>query len=86
MPEVRSQTLHRAGPLFLLWLLFFCIAGGIGYASLNRYDPRVQGPDQEVYHDMVVSGMRPESLVGHRMLEPWLARPIYHAARGHIGT
>jgi hypothetical protein len=86
MPETPPLPSHRKGAYFLLWLLFVCIAGGLGYPSLNRYDPRVQGPDQEGFHDMVVSGMRPERAVGHRMLVPWLARPIYLAAKGHVGT
>ncbi len=72
-----------------LWPMFFIICFGLGYASLNRYDPpHASGlSDSAQYFRLVVDG--PDAAEGHwryRVLVPYLAKPIYHAAAGHLGT
>ncbi len=48
------------GQRALLWLLFFLISLGLGYSTLNRYDPRKSGGtfDVGVYYD-IVTGRAP---------------------------
>lgn len=75
-----------AGRLLLLGCLFFLISFGLGYPTLNRYDPRETGDAAHYYH--VVEG-KPGLAVGHwrfRVLVPWLARPAYELGRGRVGT
>lgn len=81
----RLSGLRIAG----LFLLFFLIACGLGYPTLNRYDP-VHTPglsDVQTYEalvtghsDLVLDHMR------FRVLVPWLARPVYLLARGRSGS
>ena len=72
-----------------LFLLFFLIAGGLGYPALNRYDPRSTPglTDVQAYAALVTG--KPDLVVDHmrfRVLVPWLARPVYHLARGRSGS
>ncbi len=72
-----------------LWPMFFIICFGLGYAGLNRFDPpHASGlSDSAQYFRLVVDG--PDAAEGHwryRVLVPYLAKPIYHAAVGHLGT
>jgi len=76
--------------LALLGLLFFCICMGLGYPSLNRVDWRTAPglTDVSMYAGMV-AGQPPSDALDHmrfRVLVPSLARPIYRAAKGHVGT
>ncbi len=75
----------------LLTILFFVICCGLGYPSLNRVDWR-QAPggltDVVTYADMV-SSPTAHDLHNHmrfRILVPYLARPVYQLAKGHVGT
>lgn len=85
----------------LLWLLFFLICLGLGYPPLNRYDPgKIDGTsDVAEYHDIVVGRQPPraseasgalarlaESENYYRVLVPYVAKPFYWLARGHLGT
>ncbi len=74
----------------LLWLLFFLISMGLGYATLNRYDPRnIPGLyDAKAYCAMVAhEPLQPDQAdLGHRILVPYLARPVYELAKDRIGT
>ena len=86
----RTTTVPRRR-LVLLFLLFFCICCGLGYPSLNRVDWRkAPGGLEDVvqYANMVVAAPNPDtsSHVQFRVLVPYLARPIYRVAKGHIGT
>ena len=72
-----------------LFCLFFLIAFGLGYSSLNRYDPRaVPGlVDVKTYAAMVTGAPVP----GHehmrfRVLVPWVARVFYQVANGRVHT
>ncbi len=73
----------------VLWAMFFLIAFGLGYATLNRYSPAETGGvrDSHEYFRLVTDG--PAAAAGHwryRILVPYLAKPLYLAARGHVGS
>jgi len=103
--ENRARNSHDA-PLKmrqagLLWMLFFLICMGLGYAPLNRYDPgQASGTsDADQYRDIVSGRKSHRPLVGtaalgrlgqqenyYRILVPYVAKPFYWLARGHLGT
>lgn len=73
----------------VVWLMFFLICFGLGYPTLNRYDPaKIPGlSDSRQYFQLVVAG--PDKAEGHwryRILVPYLARPLYFATRGDLGS
>ena len=99
LPIVQTQTLI-AGPSFAparltvlrfagLFLLFFLIACGLGYPTLNRYDPRsTPGLSDVQTYAALVTGQADQG-TGHmrfRVFVPWLARPVYHLASGRSGS
>src|ERR1700722_9879641 len=72
-----------------LWPIFFMICFGLGYPILSRFDPtQASGlSDAAQYFRLVVDG--PQAAEGHfryRVLVPYLAKPFYHAAVGHLRT
>lgn len=73
----------------LLWIILFLICFGLGYPTLNRYDPRETGglSDTQDYYVLVThpADIAP-SYIRFRVLVPLLARPLYLLAEGHIGT
>jgi len=79
-------------PLPRAALLFFLFAGvcfGLGYPTLNRYDPRLSGgnSDARYYYDMA-AGQAPAT-TGHwryRVLVPLVARPFCRLAAGRFHT
>jgi hypothetical protein len=83
---VRHTFLHRV----VLWSLFFLICMGLGYPTLNRYDPRsIPGLyDSNAYYALVTGAPLPDGRdLAHRVLVPYLAKPIYWwLASGHLGT
>ncbi len=88
-PAVNTgSTVRTANPL-VLWLMFFLISFGLGYATLNRYNPSATHgvQDSRQYFRLVTDG--PASAEGHwryRILVPYLAKPVYALARGHVGS
>jgi hypothetical protein len=77
--------------LALLYLLFFVICCGLGYPSLNRVDWRAgEGGLNDVRGYVAMVEAPPvEQETTHtafRVLLPYMARPIYRLAKGHIGT
>ena len=59
-----------------LWLLFFLICFGLGYPTLNRYDPRLTGPDQVTYYRMVTGQASPDEFIarwGMSRSRSWVA-------------
>lgn len=77
-----------------LFCLFFLISFGLGYPTLNRYDPR-QTPglsDVQTYAALVTNSPLPESDLSNprtnhlrfRVLVPSIARPFYHLAQGRL--
>ena len=75
--------------LTLLLCLFFLISGGLGYPTLNRYDPRkVPGLSDVNAYSALVTGQTDVD-VGHiryRVLVPWIAKPFYRLALGRSAT
>jgi hypothetical protein len=83
----------RAAALFFL---FFLIALGLGYPTLNRYDPR-QTPgltDVQSYAALVTGSPMPDAAASEpraahlrfRVLVPSIAAPIYHLTQGRLRT
>jgi hypothetical protein len=71
----------------LVWGVLFLICVGLGYPTLNRYDPRKVLRDADGYSLLVTDGS--DSVQGYlrfRMLEPYLVRPLYSLAKGHVGS
>src|SRR2546428_4465600 len=91
MLRVSDNTGTKVGPgkTVLLWFLFFLICFGLGYPTLNRYDPR-SAPgtgDSGVYYRLVTE--KPQESMGfrgYRLLVPSVAKPFYHLAAGRVGT
>jgi hypothetical protein len=65
------------------------IAWGLGYPTLNRYDPsQTPGLSDVRTYSALVTGT-PTLETGHmrfRVLIPWIARPFYHLANGRLGS
>jgi hypothetical protein len=89
------------GRAVLLWFVFFLICLGLGYAPLNRFDPRqVEGTsDVAAYGNIVVGNSpQPSAHAGaawaglarfehyYRLLVPYVAKPFYWLARGRVGS
>ena len=72
-----------------LWLVYFLISLGLGYPTLNRYDPRETGglSDTQSYYELAVHGSAEvDPQLRSRVLVPMLVRPIAAMAEGHVGT
>ena len=67
-----------------LWALFAVLCFGLGYPTLNRYDPgKVPGTsDAAGFAGQVRAPIRVE----YRAFVPWVARPFYLLANGHSGS
>lgn len=77
--------------VLLLPALFFLICFGLGYPTLNRYNPaQVDGTSDSARHYQIVTGGPQEfGLAEHvrgRLLVPYLARPFYYTARNRAGS
>jgi len=73
----------------LLFCIFFLIACGLGYPVLNRFDPRQTPGLSDVKNYAALVTGTPIQDPGHvrfRVLVPWLAKPFYQLAQGHVGT
>ena len=69
------------------WTLFFLIAAGLGYATLNRYDPRIAVPDAAIYARIATNGPGAvQTALRFRILVPYLARTVSVVARNHTGS
>lgn len=87
LPDNRAKI--ATGRLALLFCVFFLIACGMGYPILNRFDPRATPglTDVKIYAAMVTGTAAADA--GHvrfRVLVPYLARPFYRIAQGHVAT
>jgi hypothetical protein len=85
----KSINYSKLGHATLLLSLFFLISFGLGYPTLNRYNPQVmEGVSDSVhYFNIVKSG--PQESSGnrrYRVLVPYLAKPFYYLAKGKTGT
>src|SRR2546429_236540 len=65
------------------WLLFFLICTGLGYAGVERYQPRnTPGlTDTALYHRLVVGDEVQGRELRFRVLVPYVARPFYLLGR-----
>lgn len=73
------------GQKVILWSLFFLICMGLGYPTINRYDPSsVPGLSDSLGYSSLVTGGNLAGDEAHRILVPYLARPIYWLANGHL--
>jgi len=71
----------------LLWAIFVLICFGLGYPTLNRYDPRQLLPDAAKYANLAQDGPASvDSPFRFRVLLPYLARFVASIAKGHTGT
>jgi len=73
----------------LLWFAFFLICWGLGYPTLNRYDPRsAAGTSDSVdYYRLVTE--RPQASLGfrgYRVLVPYTAKPFYLLLASRSGS
>jgi hypothetical protein len=60
---------------------------GLGYPTLNRYDPQtVPGLYDSVGYASLVTGANLAGDEAHRVLVPYLAKPIYWLAKDHLHT
>ena len=74
-------------PKLLVWTTFVLICFGLGYPTLNRYDPRQLLPDAAAYAKLAHDG--PGAVASpfrFRVLIPYLARGVDLLAQGHTGT
>jgi len=74
-------------PKFVIWTTLALICFGLGYPTLNRYDPRQLLPDAATYAKLAQAG--PGNLPSpfrFRIPVPYLAHSIAVLAERHIGT
>jgi hypothetical protein len=81
-----NESLSALATATTLWSFFFAVCIGLGYPTLNRYDPGVRSPDASEYSKMVRSDKGVATHFRHRVLIPYLARPIFRAATGRVGS
>jgi len=81
-----NKSLSALATATLLWTFFYAVCIGLGYPTLHRYDPGVPNADATEYSKMVRNegGVAPH--FRHRVLVPYLARPIFRAATGRVGS
>lgn len=71
----------------LVWAIFVLICFGLGYPTLNRYDPRQLLPDAAKYAKLAQDGPGSvDSPFRFRVLVPYLAHAVESVAKGHTGT
>jgi hypothetical protein len=81
----RLAPVRRKTAVVAHWLLFFWLCFGLGYPTLNRFDPRALDSDAIEYFKLVVG--KPSDagdLLRYRVLVPWVAKPIFWVSQGHI--
>ncbi len=83
---MRDRLLSKLVTGTMLWSFFFLVCAGLGYPTLNRYDPGKANPDAAEYLKMVRSEGDVAIHFRHRVLVPYLARPIFRAAVGRVGS
>jgi hypothetical protein len=81
-----NKPLSALATATMLWSFFFAVCIGLGYPTLNRYDPGLRNPDASEYSKMVRGEEGVATHFRHRVLIPGLARPIFRAATGRVGS
>ena len=86
-PQLRSLGIRN---LLLLWPLFFAICFGLGYPTLQRYNPGyTEGlSDTPKYLAITTAAEAPvfNEIFRCRLLVPYVARPFYLFAKTYIPT
>ena len=85
MPDRTQGTGHLSK--LLVWATFVLVCFGLGYPTLNRYDPRQLLPDAGTYAKLAQDG--PADIATpfrFRVLIPILAHSVAEIAKGHTGT
>lgn len=83
----RTRQSVGIGRAALVWVLFLLIGFGLGYPTLNRYDPRELGPDWISYYRVVVNQATVDDApFCYRALVPEVAKPFYWLANGRVDT
>src|SRR5690242_14644763 len=88
-PSCHNSTQFSRHSGLLLWLMFVFICFGLGYPTLNRYDPTHTGGiiDSGHYFQLVISGPRAvDGQYRYRILVPYLAKPVFLAVVNRLGT
>jgi hypothetical protein len=85
----RSTIAANIPTHILLWVVLFLMCLGLGYPTLNRYDPRstIGLSDTRGYYELATRG--PAAVPSHmrfRVLVPFLTRPLTHIAEGRTGS
>ncbi len=73
----------------LVFVLFFFICLGLGYAGVKRYHPQATPGLQDSAHYLAMVKHGPGAAGGHwryRVLTTYLAKPFYLLARGRVGS
>ncbi|MEP6819346.1 MAG: hypothetical protein ABJA18_07410 [bacterium] len=74
----------------LLWPLFFAICFGLGYPTLQRYDPRTTGgmSDTPKYYAITTGADTSafKEMFRCRILVPYVARPFYWFAQKYLSS
>lgn len=88
--RVTLRNSSRPGSALILhWSVFFCICFGLGYPTLNRFDPRkVSGGVDSVEYYKLVTGSPSDAgdLLRYRVLVPWVAKAILPVANRLTGS
>lgn len=67
------------------WLVLIC--AGLGYPTLNRYDPRTAVPDAAIYAQVAVNGSSAVNTpLRFRVLVPYITRAVFFAVKNHTGS
>lgn len=82
-PDLSPKDRNEVGRWIVRWLLFFLICLGLGYAAVQRYDPRTAPglTDVNVYFRMVGGEEVPAREMRFRVLVPSVAKPFYLLTR-----
>jgi hypothetical protein len=81
--DLRPISSSRPHVWLIRWLLFFLISLGLGYAAVQRYDPRQTAglSDTAVYYRMVAGEPVEARELRFRVLVPYVARFFYVVTR-----
>jgi hypothetical protein len=82
-----NKSLSALATATTLWSFFFAVCIGLGYSTLNRYDPGIRNPDASEYSKMVRSEEGVATHFRHRVLiptspAPYSALPLVGWAHG----
>jgi uncharacterized membrane protein len=87
-PAGQQRQLSGVRSLLLVWPLFFAICFGLGYPSLQRFDPRTaEGLSDTPKYYALVTGADTSNfreIFRCRLLVPYVARPFYWLAQSHL--